>query len=151
MVLVVGLLLAGYCLLVATKPEWFRNFSLVRRSSDGDYRGSTRLGDLPAGVVRLLYVGVAVVLVVATLSRPSPCRTESATRRERPATAGGPEAGRDRADAAGYLLTVERKSTYTRYRLARDDVWWPAGWPAASAAGSSAPAPEPTGLSGGGI
>ena len=45
MVLVVGLLLAGYCLLVAAKPEWFKNFHVIRRSSDGDYRGSSRLGD----------------------------------------------------------------------------------------------------------
>jgi len=43
-VLIVGLLLSAYCLLVAIKPEWFKNFSIIRRDSDGDYRGSTRLG-----------------------------------------------------------------------------------------------------------
>jgi hypothetical protein len=66
-ILVVGLLLTGYCLLIAAKPEWFKNFRVARHDSDGDYRGSSRLGDSPPGVVRVVYLVVAGILLIGTL------------------------------------------------------------------------------------
>jgi len=65
-ILVVGLLLTGYCLLIAAKPEWFKNFRVARHDSDGDYRGSSRLGDSPPGVVRVIYLVIAGILLIAT-------------------------------------------------------------------------------------
>ena len=80
-----------------------------------------------------LYVGVAIVLVVATLVVRSFAVQDRVCDQARAVYDGGrtEQAWRDRADAAGYLLTVERKSTYTRYRLARDDRVV-AGWLAGS-------------------
>lgn len=58
--------LALFCLVIVAKPDLFRNWSM--RLSDGDDRSSddrrVRLGGLPTGVVRVIYLGVAIVLAI---------------------------------------------------------------------------------------
>lgn len=58
--------LALFCLVVVAKPDLFRSWSM--RLSDGDDRSSDghrlRLGGLPTGVVRVIYLGVAIALAI---------------------------------------------------------------------------------------
>ncbi|WP_152361623.1 hypothetical protein [Microlunatus speluncae] len=58
--------LALFCLVIVAKPDLFRSWTM--RLSDGDRRSSddrrVRLGDLPSGLVRVIYLGVAVLLAV---------------------------------------------------------------------------------------
>ncbi|MFC7620806.1 hypothetical protein [Microlunatus sp. GCM10028923] len=58
--------LSLFCLVIVAKPDLFRNWTV--RVSDGDDRSwddrRVRLGGLPRGVVRAIYLGVAVLLAV---------------------------------------------------------------------------------------
>jgi hypothetical protein len=121
-ILVVGLLLTGYCLLIAAKPEWFKNFRVARHDSDGDYRGSSRLGDSPPGVVRVVYLVVAGILLIGTLVirswviQDGQCDEaravyESARTDQKWAAA---------AEQAGFRLEITDHTRYTTYVLTRD-------------------------------
>ncbi len=131
-VLIVGLLLAGYCLLVAIKPEWSKNFSIIRRDSDGDYQGSTRLGDLPVGGVRVLYVGVAGVLVVATVVINGFARQDRVCDEAKAVFDVGRNRWIDQAAASDYVLRTVQKGSLTRYELDQNGTtvatWSDAGW-----------------------
>lgn len=121
-VLVVGLLLAGYCFLVAAKPEWFKNFRVIRRSSNGDYQGSSRLGDSPPGLVRAVYLVIAGILVVGTFTIRSWALEDDRCDQARAVyDAGRSEtAWQGTAQAAGFELQVSHQTSYTRYTLTRD-------------------------------
>jgi hypothetical protein len=58
--------LALFCLVIVAKPDLFRNWTM--RVSDGDGRSwddrRVRLGNLPSGLVRVIYLGVAILLAV---------------------------------------------------------------------------------------
>lgn len=131
-VLIVGLLLSAYCLLVAIKPEWFKNFSIIRRDSDGDYRGSTRLGDLPVGLVRVLYVGVAGVLLVATFVITGFARQDRVCDDAKAVFDVGRKRWSDQAAASDHVLRTVQKGSLTRYELVKDGTtvatWSDAGW-----------------------
>jgi hypothetical protein len=121
-VLVVGLLLAGYCLLVAAKPEWFKNFRVIRRSSNGDYQGSSRLGDSPPGLVRAVYLVIAGILVVGTFTIRSWALEDSRCDQAESVYAAGrtEKAWQTAAREAGFGLQVSKRTSYTSYTLSRD-------------------------------
>ena len=121
-VLVVGLGLEAYCLLVAAKPEWFKDFRVIRRDSDGDYRGSSRLGDSPPGVVRAVYLVVAAVLVIGTFTVRSWAVEDDRCDQARAVYDAGrtEKAWQGAAQQAGYVLQVSKQTSYTRYTLSRD-------------------------------
>jgi hypothetical protein len=127
-VLVVGLLLAAYCLLVAIKPEWFKNFSLMRPGS----RGSARLGDTPTGLLRVIYLGVAVALVVVTLVIHDFVREDRVCDEARAVFDAGRTGWAEQAAAQGYKLRVSRTGSLARYQLVKDGTvvatWSDAGW-----------------------
>ena len=57
--------LALFCLVIVAKPDLFRNWTI--RSSGRDRSGydrGVRLGNLPTGLVRVIYLGVAILLAV---------------------------------------------------------------------------------------
>jgi hypothetical protein len=58
--------LALFCLVIVAKPDLFRGWTM--RLSDGDGRSSddrrVPLGSLPTGLVRAIYLGVAILLAV---------------------------------------------------------------------------------------
>ena len=121
-VLVVGLGLAAYCLLVAAKPQWFKDFQVIRRDSDGDYRGSSRLGDSPPGMVRAVYLVVAAVLVIGTFTVRSWAVEDDRCDQARAVYDAGrtEKAWQGAAQRAGYVLQVSKQTSYTRYTLSRD-------------------------------
>lgn len=131
-VLIVGLMLAAYCLLVAIKPQWFKNFSIVRRDSDGDYRGSTRLGNLPEKVVRGLYVGVALTLAVATFVIYGFARQDRVCDQARAVFDAGRTGWSAKAASEGYELRTTRTGSLQKYQLVKDGTvvatWSDAGW-----------------------
>jgi hypothetical protein len=121
-VLVVGLLLTGYCLLVAAKPEWFKNFYVIRRDSDGDYRGTSRLGDSPPGMIRAVYLVIAVILATGTFAiRSWALEDDRCDQAESVYDAGRTEEAWQRAARqGGFGLQVSKRTNYTRYTLDRD-------------------------------
>src|SRR6478609_1176329 len=121
-ILVVGLLLTGYCLLIAAKPEWFKNFRVARHDSDGDYRGSSRLGDSPPGVVRLVYLVVAGILLIGTFTIRSWAVEDDRGDQARAVyeAARTDEKWTAAAEQAGYRLEITEHTGYTTYVLSRD-------------------------------
>lgn len=121
-ILVVGLLLTGYCLLIAAKPEWFKNFRVARHDSGGDYRGSSRLGDSPPGVVRVIYLVVAAILLIGTFTirswviQDDQCSAARAVYE----SAKTDEKWTAAAEQAGYRLEITEHTRYTTYLLTRD-------------------------------
>ena len=121
-ILVVGLLLSGYCLLVAAKPEWFKDFRVIRRDSDGDYQGSSRLGDWPPGMVRVVYIVVAVVLLIGTFTIRSWAVEDDLCDQARAVYGAGRTDAKWKAAAqqAGFEIEITDHSRYTTYQLTQD-------------------------------
>lgn len=131
-VLVVGLLLAGYCLLVAIKPEWFTTFSVVRRDSAGNLRGASRLGNLPIGAVRVVYLVFSIALVVATLVIHDFARQQRICDDARTVFDAGRAGWAQQAASHGYSLRTAQIGSLTKYELIKNGTvvatWGDAGW-----------------------